>query len=142
MRTSRVCAPGVWPAVHHGSCGVQLRLRAARSDGNVLYSCCFCRTRLAAGALGSTLLLQMWPLLAADSPAVSGLPGGVQQPLMFSFRLCSHTVWGIRVLVDYRKVLTQVCAHVHALTTAVQHSECYWDLAKTPVLPGSFCLRS
>ena len=52
---------------------------------------------------------------------------------MFCFRLCSHTVWGIRVLVDYRKVLTQACDRVHVLTTVVRRSERYWDLVETPV---------
>lgn len=51
---------------------------------------------------------------------------------MFSFRLCSHTVWGIRVLVDYRKVLTQVWERVYVLTTAAQYSERYWDLVEFP----------
>lgn len=52
---------------------------------------------------------------------------------MFCFRLCSRTVWGIRVLVDYRKVLTQVCDRVRAHATVGQRSERYWDLAETPV---------
>lgn len=71
MRTSRVCAAAVWAAVQHGSYGVQLRLMWASFDLNIVYSCYICRKMWAAGWSGYTLLLQMWPLLGADSPDVS-----------------------------------------------------------------------